>query len=335
MLSLWSFLKQNPPLTVFIAGLFSLSVLALAFSLTVSVSSDIRNPDVLDFDGLFERIAKLDFCVKGNNEVDTSDSGRERRALPPVSDEKEEEGSNTENERRGNISVLVPFSTEFVDDLRIAANSESRVLAHGVVLLSHMKKASFGKYEGMHLELTMALPAAAKVENEEPSLMEDKDVDGEKTQNICVLLSAPTAILADLDMSKQKPENCTLPTTRHSKTVEFVTHSKERLPHEWCSGANDTRMALTYETQPVWTVFVSSEDKQRIRMHLFATSAFVFLAAAVVLVTTAWRSRTKTRLKLRSHGTGMTMTKGASDGRGDLEMLPRMSEDSDEDRALT
>ena len=70
-------------------------------------------------------------------------------------------------------------------------------------------------------------------------------------------------------------------------------------------------------------------------MHLFATSAFVFLAAAVVLVTTAWRSRTKTRLKMRSHGTGMTMTKGASDGRGDLEMLPRMSEDSDEDRALT
>ena len=72
-------------------------------------------------------------------------------------------------------------------------------------------------------------------------------------------------------------------------------------------------------------------------MHLFATSAFVFLAAAVVLVTTAWRSRTKTRLKLRSHGgPGMTITKGASDGRGDLEMLPRMSsEDSDEDRALT
>ena len=58
----------------------------------------------------------------------------------------------------------------------------------------------------MHLELTMALPAAVKVEDEdEPSLMEDKDGDvgGEKTQNVCVLLSAPTAILADLDMSKQ------------------------------------------------------------------------------------------------------------------------------------
>ena len=60
----------------------------------------------------------------------------------------------------------------------------------------------------------------------------------------------------------QKPENCTLPTTRQSKTVEFVTHSKERLPHEWCSGDNDTRMALTYELQPVWTVVVSGEDKQ-------------------------------------------------------------------------
>ena len=70
------------------------------------------------------------------------------------------------------------------------------------------------------------------------------------------------------------------------------------------------------------------------RMHLYATSAFVFLAAAVVLITTAWRSRTKARMKLRSHGTGMAITKGASDGRGDLEMLPRMS-DSEEERALT
>ena len=76
---------------------------------------------------------------------------------------------------------------------------------------------------------------------------------------------------------------------------------------------------------------MSPIQSQRIRLHLFATSAFVFLAAAVVLITTAWRSRTK--MKMRSHG-GTTITKGASDGRGDLEMLPRMS-DSEEERALT
>ena len=78
---------------------------------------------------------------------------------------------------------------------------------------------------------------------------------------------------------------------------------------------------------------ISPPPSQRIRLHLFATSAFVFLAAAVVLITTAWRSRTKSRMKMRSHG-GTTITKGASDGRGDLEMLPRMS-DSEEERALT
>ena len=52
----------------------------------------------------------------------------------------------------------------------------------------------------------MALPAAAvAVEDGEPSLMEDNDdeVAGDKTQNVCVLLSAPTAILSHLDMSKQ------------------------------------------------------------------------------------------------------------------------------------
>ena len=72
--------------------------------------------------------------------------------------------------------------------------------------------------------------------------------------------SAPSINPENIDL--QRPENCTLPTEKDSKTVEFVTHSKERLPHEWCSGENDTRMALTYELQPVWTVVVSGEDKQ-------------------------------------------------------------------------
>ena len=51
----------------------------------------IRNPDVLDFDGLFERIAKLDFCVKGNSDAVDSESGRKKRALPLDSVEKEGE----------------------------------------------------------------------------------------------------------------------------------------------------------------------------------------------------------------------------------------------------
>ena len=55
----------------------------------------------------------------------------------------------------------------------------------------------------MHIDLTMALPAATMANDDEPSLMEDKEVSEEKTQNICVLLSAPTDILADLEMSKQ------------------------------------------------------------------------------------------------------------------------------------
>ena len=52
-----------------------------------------RNPDVLDFDGLFERIAKLDFCVKGNTETETGAPGREKRALPEDSDKRDEEVS--------------------------------------------------------------------------------------------------------------------------------------------------------------------------------------------------------------------------------------------------
>ena len=55
----------------------------------------------------------------------------------------------------------------------------------------------------MYIDLTMALPAATMAKDDEPSLMEDKDVAEEKTQNICVFFSAPIDILLDLEMSKQ------------------------------------------------------------------------------------------------------------------------------------
>ena len=71
------------------------SVRNILLSITFHVSNPkiltYRNPDVLDFDGLFERIAKLDFCVKGDRDAVDSESSRKRRALPPESVEKEGE----------------------------------------------------------------------------------------------------------------------------------------------------------------------------------------------------------------------------------------------------
>ena len=67
----------------------------ILLSITILISNPkirtCRNPDVLDFDGLFERIAKLDFCVKGDSDAVDSESSRKKRALPPESVEKEGE----------------------------------------------------------------------------------------------------------------------------------------------------------------------------------------------------------------------------------------------------
>ena len=67
----------------------------ILLSITIHISNPkiltYRNPDVLDFDGLFERIAKLDFCVKGERDAVDSESSRKKRALPPDSVKKEEE----------------------------------------------------------------------------------------------------------------------------------------------------------------------------------------------------------------------------------------------------
>jgi hypothetical protein len=230
-----TFVKSQPPLSVFLLCLFSLSLLAFSFSIRVSVSDAIRNPDVIDFDGIFERIARLDFCVEGEKQQ----NGREKRNVMAVVDEIKLEKSNSS---RGSVSVLVPFSAEFVSNLRgLTATPDSIVLARGVVLLDHMKRASFGKYNGKHLEITMALPS------KEPSLME---VDAAATQDVCVRIESPMSILDDLALSREKPANCTLPSEDSASTtavLEFISHTKEKLPHEWCAGDNDTR----YEEEAV------------------------------------------------------------------------------------
>jgi hypothetical protein len=81
-------------------------------------------------------------------------------------------------------------------------------------------------------------------------------------------------------------------------------------------------MSLTYEATPEWSVFVSESDKEVMRLHLFVTSIFVFCLAALVLFAMAWRSR-------RSGGGRRGKAKG--DARGEMEMLPNLSEgESDE-----
>ncbi len=309
-----SFLRTHPPLTVFLCGLLALSFMALVFSFRVANDEDIRNPDMLDYDGLFSRIAGLAYCIEATEEEE-SKAGidvRRRRSLPRATT-KATDDDVARNETMTTIYVSVPFSAEFVSNLRESASSSS-VLAHGSIQLDHLKRASFAKYKGMQMDMTVAVPPSS----DEPSLMEDNAVgDDRTTHDLCVRLDAPASFVSDLRESREAPANCSFESVSHyGARLEFISHSKERLPHEWCDGDNDTSMSLTYEVSTgVWAAYVSAEDRELMRVHLLATSVFVLAIAVVVVAAAALRSR---------RGGRRGIAKG--DGRGEMELLPHLSD---------
>lgn len=73
--------------------------------------------------------------------------------------------------------------------------------------------------------------------------------------------------------------------------VSFSTHTVDHLPDDWCK--NGTSVALTYEEQPKWRVYVSLEDRALIRYHMLAMSGFLFALSAVVFVGAFFREGNK------------------------------------------
>jgi hypothetical protein len=258
-MTLRSCIVSRPPIVVFVASLFLFAASTLILSIVVSSRSNIHNPDVLGWNRLLAKMAELNFCV--NHASDPA------AAVPP--------STSGDADLTSTTSVSVPFSTSFVNDLRSAVGASAdihTVMATGIIRIADMDHGRLGRYRGMKLSVTMALsdPDSAV-----------KSADG--TVALCLHVTAPTTLLSDLN-SGLTPGNCSMDPWQANDVLHtsFVTRSRDHTPTpDWCG--NGTDMTLTYEDHDEWSVYLSTEDRQVINMHLLSMSAFLFALACVVM----------------------------------------------------
>lgn len=100
--------------------------------------------------------------------------------------------------------------------------------------------------------------------------------------------------------------------------IGFDTHSVDHMPEDWCD--NGTRVAMTYEEQPNWSVYVSDSDREIITFHLMAMSGFLFAMAFVGVLTILLKG-----FGTNGKGGGSASTrKSVGDVRGDMELVGGM-----------
>ena len=95
--------------------------------------------------------------------------------------------------------------------------------------------------------------------------------------------------------------------------IHYDTHSIDHMPDDWCD--NGTRVQMTYEEQPDWSVYVSDSDREVITFHLMAMSGFLFAMAFVGILSIFLRG-----FGTKGSGPG-SMRKNIGDGRGDMELV--------------
>ena len=182
--------------------------------------------------------------------------------------------------------------------------------------MAQLDRGRLAKYHGMEVTLTLSIPGAS-----------EGDDNGDDAA-ACVSVSAPDALLADLNAGGSPPENCSMGSGGDGHLLSFSVHTPDHLPHDWCS--NGTHLRLSYKETPDWVVQLSTADRELVARHLLCTSAFLFVLVVMILVYALFRiwtarggGRGGASSSALSPTTAPNSTKTSGDGRGDLQLLPQ------------
>ena len=315
MLSVRTCCSNNPPLVVFVTGIFAFALTTFLLAVSFSVADQVKNPDTFDWNTFFYKISALDFCVDVKKDATASESTEEneeqldRKKRGLVSMRTSDFGAYNTSFPNKTVSLNVPISRSFIldfhaslseSDVAETLDTDKSVLTKGSILLDHLDRGRLGKYKGMSVALTLRLPG-----------QKEASTIGEQHE-ICVQVEGPAVLLDDLNLGGG-PGNCTIQEVGNpsKKMVSFVTHTKDNLPAGFCE--DGTVMELTYELQPQWIVYLTDTDKELVSIHLMCMSAFLVALGAVIAVVTAFKAGNGNKSAL-----ARTLE---SDGRGDMQMV--------------
>ena len=180
-----------------------------------------------------------------------------------------------------NVSLKLPISAKFMESLQLDKNNPNKfknILASSEISLMDMSRAVPPKYHHHTIRVILNLPQS------DGSDASDKH-NAKNEAFACFNVEAPLSLFRDLNKSMPINHECSIhQNSENSSPRKLLAHTGDHMPPSWCDQVGASPIQLEYYQEPSWTVFITSEDKQLINLHLMATSVFLFALLGVIML---------------------------------------------------
>ncbi len=265
---LWTY---RPPFVVFLFCIASFALTLFSLSVFIAQTEKIANPDVLDWNRLLIKLTKLEYCLP------QSFNGVQSKSHPA---------------NNSVTSLAVEISQSFLEPLYALANDSQLVVqARGSVLAKHMGRGIRPEFHEELIFVTINLPRQL-----------DKNIN---SQVACLQVEGSKQFLKHLEANITTSVCDFNKIQGDYKLVNFLTHSSDHKPASWCKQEPDDlilNLDFLMDYNPKLTMYVTSQDKELIHLHLMVTSVFLFAVLAFVIIAFLIRSVNSNRKSMDSRG---------------------------------
>jgi len=281
-------LVNRPPTVMFLLCIASCALATMSISFYFKLTNDeIHNPDVLGWNTLLTEISNMNFCLLNSSitadlHPPTNDNNIMKNTQDMIIATKESApiDSNVPS-KNVNVSLKLPISAKFAESLQYIDNVQFKyedILASSEISLMDMSRAVPPKYHQHKIRILLNLP--------QPAISNTSHrYNGKDGAFACFNVEAPLSLFQDLNSSMPLQQECSIhQNSGNSLPRKLLAHTGDRLPPSWCNQIGASPIHLDYYQEPLWTVFITSEDKKLINLHLMATSVFLFALLGVIIL---------------------------------------------------
>ncbi len=243
---------MNPPLVVFVVGLFSFGLTTLILAGVIRGKSDINNPDVLDWNEFFFKLSELELCLVKEPET-SKQAQREKDWVKAF--------------------LSLPMAASLVKSFQ--QMTSERIIARGGLQLGVLSHGFPKKFRQTNITMSLDIPAPT----------------GDANMSMCVEVEGPQSLLRELSGSGELPNSCVVgASATKNEAGKLVILPGEQSPGGSCT--NGTSLRLAYDLQPGWrSIYLTDSDVSLIYVHLLCTSMFLFVVGACTFACAVVRSR--------------------------------------------
>ena len=203
------------------------------------------------------------------------------KIIPGTLSENSVETKNNSQIENVNVSLKLPISAKFMESLQFDKNDKNKfknILARSEISLMDMSRAVPPKYHHHTIRVILNIPQSDGSDSTDTQNAKDEAF-------ACFNVEAPLSLFKDLNKSMPINHECSIhQNSENSSPRKLLAHTGDHMPPSWCDQVGASPIQLEYYQEPSWTVFITSEDKKLINLHLMATSVFLFALLGVIML---------------------------------------------------